>query len=98
MSGIYISGMEMPDKCGHCRFATAFDCDVDGQFIPTHDARRKDCPLIPVPDHGRLIDADKVDFGLVFVGASDFAQDCRDGAQMVLDKMPTIIEAEEGEE
>ena len=33
------------------------------KYIKTIDAiekRRDDCPLIPVPDHGRLIDADKL--------------------------------------
>ena len=60
MSGVYIKGMEIPDKCGHCRFADAFDCWVDRQFIPTHDARRKDCPLIEIPPHGRLGDLDEL--------------------------------------
>ena len=58
MSDILIRGMELPGKCGHCRFADAFDCGVDGKFIPTHDTRRTDCLLVPIPPHGRLIDAD----------------------------------------
>ena len=37
----------------------------------------------------RLIDADKIDFNEVFVGASDFAQDTRNAAQMLIDAQPT---------
>ena len=55
---VLIPDMEMPNRCGYCQFADAFDCGVDGKFIPTHDARRTDCPLVPIPPHGRLIDAD----------------------------------------
>lgn len=35
----------------------------------------------------RLIDADKIDFGKVFIGASDFAKDTRFGEQCFTDKM-----------
>lgn len=38
----------------------------------------------------RLIDADKIDFNEVFVGASDFARDTREAAQMLIDAQPTI--------
>ena len=55
---ILIKDMNIPDKCGHCRFANAFDCTVTGSFISTHDIRQPDCPLVPIPPHGRLIDAD----------------------------------------
>ena len=36
----------------------------------------------------RLIDADKIDFNEVFVGASEFAQDTRNAAQMLIDNQP----------
>ena len=39
MADILIRGMKLPDKCGHCRFADAFDCGVDGKFVPTQDLR-----------------------------------------------------------
>lgn len=38
----------------------------------------------------RLIDADKIDFNEVFVGASEFAQDTRNAAQMVLRRSKTF--------
>ena len=61
---ILIKGMEMPTSCGDCK---AFVCyrqwagDMGDCFcgITKEDAKAKeknaDCPLVPVPPHGRLI-------------------------------------------
>ena len=38
----------------------------------------------------RLIDADKINFNEVFMGASDFARDTREAAQSLIDAQPTI--------
>ena len=53
---VYIKDMEMPKSCEDCRF-----CENDG--VPWCCVMRRyideiSCPLIPVPEHGRLIDAD----------------------------------------
>lgn len=40
----------------------------------------------------RLIDADKIDFNEAFVGASEFAQDTRNAAQMLIDNQPTAFD------
>ena len=51
---ILIRGMEMPKSCAFCRFAGAY-CYAKGD----EDAHSTlSCPLVPVPSHGRLIDAD----------------------------------------
>ena len=42
----------------------------------------------------RLIDADKIDFGKVFIGASDFAKDTREAAQKLIDEQPTAYYAD----
>lgn len=42
----------------------------------------------------RLIDADKIDFNEVFVGASEFAQDTRNAAQMLIDNQPTVFDVD----
>lgn len=42
----------------------------------------------------RLIDADKINFNEVFVGASEFAQDARNAAQMLIDNQPTAFDAD----
>lgn len=43
----------------------------------------------------RLIDADKIDFNEVFVGASEFAQDTRNAAQMLIDNQTTAFDVDE---
>ena len=42
----------------------------------------------------RLIDADKIDFNKGFVGSSEFAQDTRNAAQMLIDNQPTAFDVE----
>lgn len=37
----------------------------------------------------RYIDAELIDFNEVFIGASDFARDTREAAQMLIDHQPT---------
>ena len=102
---ILIKGMETPTRCGECK---AFVCykqwagDRGDCFcgITKSDckagAQNADCPLVPVPPHGRLIDADAVmnsvtDEKGVYV--SKFAAVIGEA----VDAAPTIIPAEEGE-
>ena len=62
--GVYIKGMEMPTSCARCRCAKG--CPAVNDRIARMDEhpwfpcdhRHEDCPLVPVPPHGRLIDAD----------------------------------------
>lgn len=42
----------------------------------------------------RLIDADKIDFNEAFVGASEFAQDTRNAAQMLIDNQLTAFDVD----
>ena len=42
----------------------------------------------------RLIDADKIDFNEAFVGASEFAQDTRNAAQMLIDNQSTTFDVD----
>ena len=61
MSGIYIPGMEMPKSCWDCGALHEEDyCYAGNMSIDRGHSndRSKYCPLIAVPDHGRLIDAD----------------------------------------
>ena len=59
--GIYIKGMEMPQNCCACFCSREDECGIT-HYKPTfnewYEDGVKDCPLIPVSDHGRLIDAD----------------------------------------
>ena len=49
MSGVYIPNMKMPESCDVCWAEYSYE------ICNSHS---ENCPLIPVPDHGRLIDAD----------------------------------------
>ena len=68
--GIYIKGMEMPTDCRNCPFEMYYmncgetKCRATGKILADFykpipfDGRAEECPLVEVPPHGRLIDAD----------------------------------------
>ena len=66
MSGVYIKGMEMPTSCFYCPMREwhiihgekIISCRVAKMLIKNEDERPSSCPIVPVPEHGRLIDAD----------------------------------------
>ena len=101
--GIYLPNMEMPTSCWDCPLGDSLRCQVLPS-VPalwaeyTKAVRDKlmhsDCPLVPVPPHGRLIDADALADQMAerrsYVGRlSD--------PLCLIEDAPTIIEAE-GEE
>ena len=51
MMSIIIKDMEMPKSCDDCWFECAYE-------ICTPETGYENCPLIEIPKHGRLIDAD----------------------------------------
>lgn len=97
MSDILIKGMEMPTSCKDCPCFCEeyFYCRAkEGDNIGLGN-RPKDCPLVPVPPHGRLIDADALkEFAYKRQEETGIAA-CLDVLDISL--APTIIEADEGE-
>ena len=100
--GVYIKGMEMPTDCIFCpMFPGAWTmCTVLNKTTRVR-GRPDDCPLAPVPPHGRLGDLDELDkkheklsrdfcHGY-FKSTWDFV--C--AARKIFYDAPTIIEAEE---
>ena len=81
--GIYLPNMEMPKSCDECPLYTC---------MHNHD----DCPLVPVPPHGRLIDADALREDWLENGENEYVYDTNAFLDS-LDAAPTIIQAEEGE-
>ena len=62
---VLIPGMEMPTSCGDCIFCTegcvstycaATHEDYEDERFPCHSVPDW-CPLVPVPEHGPLVDA-----------------------------------------
>lgn len=92
---VLVKGMEMPEKCANCPICVAMPL---GDYVVYHKcallnllaskrSRRNDCPLIPIPPHGRLIDADAL---LEHLGDTEY----KGAVKRVLMQAPTIIEAE----
>lgn len=56
--GVYIKGMEMPTSCGFCMFENhtddGYECRING-CLTEYQKRPSDCPLVPVPAHGKMI-------------------------------------------
>lgn len=102
MSGVYIK-TEIPDNCSEC-FAreisgagagVSFCRIVGGALSFDYDKKRMNfCPLIPVPDHGDLIDVGAVDLS----GGPYEYQEWADWALQKYLDAPTVIPADrEGE-
>ena len=98
---VYIKGMEMPKSCAFCRIkrrnGKKMVCPLCDEEWDIHDSMSADhklenCPLVPVPKHGRLIDAD----AMMKQGVTQF--DWNDVVDVEdIKAAPTIIPAEEGE-
>ena len=84
--GVYIPNMEMPKNCTFCEMWHNIDCHPY-QGISPPKSRPDHCPLISVPPHGRLIDADAVKAEW----EHGFYKKIVDA---LMDDAPTIIEAE----
>jgi hypothetical protein len=108
--GLYIKGMEMPTSCFDCPVshpalgnlgAAILGCPLIGKTLsaPFCEEKRMDnCPLAPVPPHGRLIDGDALKASLAFAEkTAEWAVPALRAVLMVIDEMPTIIQAEEAE-
>ena len=64
--GVYIKGMDMPKDCGHCLLckqdtiydALVYRCLITDRYLDDGYEHQimKDCPLVPVPPHGRCIE------------------------------------------
>ena len=81
---VLIKGMEMPKNCDVC-----FMRDACEYSMPL-EKRLTDCPLVEVPKHGRLIDADCCN-DYFYEHMSD---DMMIAAMNAINEMPTIIERE----
>ena len=100
---ILIKGMEMPKYgCDNCFLRTGNYCgriEKDEAVVEyaRKNERHPDCPLVPVPSHGRLIDGDLLPWILAnkdvdYASYEDWEKLCD-----AIRDAPTIIEAEEGE-
>lgn len=98
---VLILGMKFPEKCGKCRFTSAFDCEVTKNFISTQNIRQPDCPLVEVKAHGDLIDRDELLASLHLyrnrIGAGLSANEVTVCMNKIREA-PTVIPADDGDE
>ena len=75
MADILIRGMEMPKDCGKC-------------FVGDRTICADACPLVELPPHGRLIDADEAYDALlnrmVMTGYQSRAINCIEGCETII--------------
>lgn len=106
--GIYIRNMEMPTRCGRCDMRIPayddgmfghYECCITAAIIDNLGEKMEDCPLVPVPKHGRLGDLDRLADSFE---PSDFwnpdAEDNCFAAIRIVHSAPTIIPASEESE
>lgn len=96
--GVYIKDMKMPTRCIACQLNyDSCACILTGsrfykyntEFDPGEE-RLSDCPLVPVPSHGRCIDADEL-----LEHAWRDRLDSRELIAGMINSAPTVISAEE---
>lgn len=100
MSGIYFPGASMPLSCAPCKYRGWCAVWKENE-LPAH-IRSKNCPLVEVPDHGRLINADalkEIEFcGLQTDKKIIYQMGWNDAIEAIAKNAPTVIPAsEEGE-
>ena len=105
---ILIKGIEMPKCCDACKFVTwsnlnqtagcylvPYDVMCFKNYSTEYRTKRSDyCPLVPVPPHGRLIDADAV---TLEGGPYEYDDWCKWALEQYLNAPTTIPASEEGE-
>ena len=109
---VLIKGMKMPRSCEYCRFSGVGGlrnervvCMFTGANAYMNTAQYlDDCPLVEVPPHGRLIDADALrelyEEWENDKAAGIYIDKCHVPTPVIrqnIDDAPTIIPAEEGE-
>ena len=88
---VYIKGFPLPNNCGACPLRLAW-CR-ERIYMVTRPER---CPLVPVPPHGRCIDADALMLRVNMHGTNKFGMLDEDIREFI-NAAPTIIPAEEEE-
>ena len=97
---ILIRDMEMPKNCAECKMWCICEClndfeDFESICYAVEDGdlvRDKNCPLIELPPHGRLIDADRIEYENVYF--EDVGESYEIVGKDDINELPTVIEAE----
>ena len=101
---ILIKDMQMPTCCDNCWALDDYGdyprCRITeeqrGYNFPIREKRMDTCPIVELPPHGRLIDADAADsqYKADFTDLTDFQCGWNAAMRYVCADAPTVIEAE----
>lgn len=94
---VIVRGVEMPKNCALCKFRGVGEtwCPFTLQEVPGNTIP-EDCPLSPVPEHGRLIDADATRVSFVYAEETgDWSVPQMRTVLEIIDAAPTIIPADD---
>ena len=105
---VLIRGMEMPHDCEECKLCVIIPVG-DYQILrkcvalnrrAEYVIRRKDCPLVELPPHGRLIDADALNYTMLYKEnwMSGTGVEAPAVWKKDIDNAPAVIEAEEADQ
>ena len=107
---VYIPGMEMPKGCAFCKISRRngkkmicpfiWKCEWDIHDPMSADHRLDGCPLVPVPEHGRLGDLDKLENGFRYMAKYQHGERQQGilGCCETIRLAPTIIPADPAKE
>lgn len=103
---ILIKGMQMPKNCGECPIEQLYGRDCETAKCPitknldsayrVSQARMFGCPLVELPPHGRLIDADALNELIDSGDDIDFSEvlETKYAIMQMVREQETIIEAD----
>ena len=95
--GVYID-MEMPKNCQECPLEQPYDgynCAINEKSYSWGlSGRPSDCPLIPVPPHGDLIDKDATMNAIL----EERGEDTACWFACIVNDMPVVIPSDKAEE
>lgn len=102
MADVLVKGMKMPKSCGRCDLCvlsndklTLFCIRLGKRFRwSLVEKRQEDCPLVALPEHGRLIDADDLKKRMTDLLRHDYVFD-EVGCFGLVKDAPTVLEASE---
>ena len=97
--GVYIPKMRLPESCWNCPLSVRDDIlwcsftDGSEDVFKYSGVRAPWCPLVEIPKHGRLIDADAIKRDIDANRPDRIYEDA--WTLTVIDDAPTVIESEE---
>ncbi len=102
---VLINGMKMPTSCfdcpiSHFAYCRTIACGITGKTISAPDCEKQridNCPLVPVPEHGDLIDRDYVKEHLYACETNGRPLHTLELCELLdaINDIPTIIQASE---